>query len=140
MADSVNGGNSNPAGKPQEMSMEMRLLLAFLLMGAVMFFTPYLFKTETPQKKTGPAQTAQNAQSQTPAPATPAPEAPAPADEAKAETSAPVMPATVQQPQPPFVIDTARFRITFNNQGATVRSWQLKAFKGNDNKTLELTN
>ena len=42
MAESVNGGNSsNP---PKEMSMEVRLLLAFLLMGAVMFVTPYILQ------------------------------------------------------------------------------------------------
>ena len=28
--------------------MEVRLLIAFLLMGAVMFLTPYLFKTQNP--------------------------------------------------------------------------------------------
>ena len=47
MAETVNGGNSsNP---PKEMSMEMRLLLAFLLMGAVMFVTPYFFKSLAPE-------------------------------------------------------------------------------------------
>ena len=29
----------------KELSMEVRLLLAFLLMGAVMFLTPYFLKT-----------------------------------------------------------------------------------------------
>ena len=40
--------------------MEVRLLLAFLLMGAVMFLTPYLYKTPPPPqtaKKTTAAQT-----------------------------------------------------------------------------------
>jgi hypothetical protein len=36
MADPVNGGG-NQSQPPKEISMEMRLLLAFLLMGAVMF-------------------------------------------------------------------------------------------------------
>jgi len=39
MAESVNGGGG-PNQPPKEMSMEVRLLLAFLLMGAVMFLTP----------------------------------------------------------------------------------------------------
>ena len=47
MAESVNGGG-DPNQPPKEMSMEVRLLLAFLLMGAVMFLTPYLFKTVAP--------------------------------------------------------------------------------------------
>ena len=36
------------------MSMEVRLLLAFLLMGAVMFLTPYFYKSPPPVKKTTP--------------------------------------------------------------------------------------
>ena len=54
MSESVNGGSNNPAQPPKkEMSMEMRLLLAFLLMGAVMFLTPYIFPTpaKPPAKK-----------------------------------------------------------------------------------------
>ena len=43
MAETENsGGRGQP---PKEMSMEIRLLLAFLLMGAVMFLTPYFVKT-----------------------------------------------------------------------------------------------
>jgi len=44
MAEPVNGGSNTPAQPPKEMSMEVRLLLAFLLIGAVMFLTPYFFK------------------------------------------------------------------------------------------------
>ena len=43
MAESLSSGNS--AGQPpKDMSMETRLLLAFLLMGAVMFVTPYFLQ------------------------------------------------------------------------------------------------
>jgi YidC/Oxa1 family membrane protein insertase len=144
MADSVNDGNNNPAQKPKEMSMEVRLLLAFLLMGAVMFVTPYLFKSQTPpdaNKKAADNQVAQTVPAQKPdAAAQQAPAAPpaTPADTTAA--AAPTEKATAQQPLPPFVIETDRFRITFSNQGATVRSWQLRKYKGNDNKPLELTN
>ena len=48
MAESVNGGSKTPAQPPKEMSMEVRLLIAFLLMGAVMFLTPYFFKSQAP--------------------------------------------------------------------------------------------
>ena len=41
---------------------------------------------------------------------------------------------------PPFVIETDLYRVTFSNQGANVRSWLLKKYKGNDNKPLELVN
>ena len=41
MPEPVNGGSS--LKPPKEMSMEVRLLLAFLLMGAVMFLSQFLF-------------------------------------------------------------------------------------------------
>src|SRR5436190_21532386 len=60
MAESVNGGSNTPAQPPKEMSMEVRLLIAFLLMGAVMFVTPYFFKSQVPPpgKKDAAGQTA----------------------------------------------------------------------------------
>jgi len=48
--------------------MELRLLLAFILMGAVLFVTPYFYKTVTPPvKKTAPVAAKSDA-----APASPA--------------------------------------------------------------------
>src|SRR6476469_957879 len=46
MAEPVSGGPGNQS--PKEMSMEVRLLLAFVLMGAVMFVSQYFFKSQTP--------------------------------------------------------------------------------------------
>ncbi len=44
--------NSTPGGgKKKELSMEIRLLLAFLLMGLVLFLTPYIYKAPPPPKK-----------------------------------------------------------------------------------------
>ena len=121
------------------MSMEVRLLLAFLLMGVVMFVTPYFYKTPPPaknaqkttetQNEPGPAPTASPAAAETAAPVAPA-----------ASSAAPTEPATVAMSLPQVTIDTNLFRVTFSNQGATVRSWQLKKYKGNDNKPLELLN
>jgi len=117
------------------MSMEVRLLLAFLLFGVVMFLTPYIYKTPPPAKTGQKTTSAQSEPSQAPAsPATA--ETPTPA----AAASAPTEPATVAISLPPVAIDTDLFRVTFNNQGATVRNWQLKKFKGNDNKPLDLVN
>src|SRR5208283_2544499 len=126
-------------GSPKEMSMEVRLLLAFLLMGVVMFVTPYFYKTPPParnaqktsetQTEPGPAPTASPAAAETAAPVA-----------AAASSAAPTEPATVAMSLPQVTIDTNLFRVTFSNQGATVRSWQLKKYKGNDNKPLELLN
>jgi len=130
---------SDSGGSPKEMSMEVRLLLAFLLMGVVMFLTPYFYKTPPPGPKNGQKTTAaQNEPG-------PAPSAPSPAETPAASApatprAAPTEPATVAEALPPVVVDTNLFRVTFSNQGATVRSWQLKKYKGNDNKPLDLVN
>lgn len=137
MAEPVNGGSGNQP--PKEMSMEVRLLLAFILMGVVMFVSQYYFKSATPPPAPKSDKTAQTT------PVTPAAESkPAAApetapEEAKAEAAE--NPATTaQQSLPPLVIETDLYRVTLSNQGATVRSWLLKKFKGNDNKPLELVN
>lgn len=141
MAEPVTSGSSNPK-PPKEMSMEVRLLLAFVLMGLVVFLTPYFIKAPPkPVRQTAPAAATQPA---APGAANPAPAQPEAAAETAAEAAAtpeiPVPGATPQQPLPPFVIDTNLFRVVFSNQGATVRSWQLKKFKDNNDKPLELTN
>ena len=154
MAESVNGGSKTPAQPPKEMSMEVRLLIAFLLMGAVMFLTPYFFKSQAPPpvKKDAAGQTASQSPSAVPtapdgkptAEATagypPGPAPAAKAAEAAAETVPLPVGATPQKAEPAFVIETDLYKIAFSNQGGTVRSWQLKKTKGNDNKTLDLVN
>src|ERR1051326_5588441 len=97
MADSAKGGNGSSGQPPKELSMEIRLLLAFLLMGAVMFVTPYLpwFKTtpppgsKPPEVAVGSPGTAPGQPGTTPGqPPAAAPEAPAqPAPAAEASPS-----------------------------------------------------
>jgi YidC/Oxa1 family membrane protein insertase len=150
MAESVNGGSKTPAQPPKEMSMEVRLLIAFLLMGFVMFLTPYFFKSQVPPaaNKAAAGQTA--SQSTPGAPSTPGAQpaaeptaspaaAAAPAEE-EAVAAVPPVGATAQKAEPTLLIETDLYRIAFSNQGATVRSWQLKKAKGNDHKTLDLVN
>ena len=139
MAQTPNSDNQGTA--PKEMSMEIRLLLAFLLMGAVMFLSPYFFKSPpAPAKKTtAPASTAVQPKTETPAPGEMAASSPATAPAPAAEP-VPAANATPQQPQPAVIIDTDNYHVVFNNQGANVRSWELKNYKGNDGKPLELVN
>src|SRR6266478_8033019 len=112
MPESVNGGNNSPAQPPKkEMSMEMRLLLAFLLMGAVMFVTQLWFKPQEPppvQKRTEPSASAPKPGEPVPAVASP------PATTAEVAPPAPVAGATQQQPQPAIIIDTDLFRVVLN--------------------------
>ncbi|MBZ5620961.1 MAG: membrane protein insertase YidC [Acidobacteriia bacterium] len=133
------------------MSMEVRLLLAFLLMGVVMFVTPYFFKTTPPPGGKSPETTAIAPGGQPGQPAAP-PETAPPAATVETASAAPAgfpsAPATPQHPLPNFTLDTDVYRISFSNQGATVRSWLLKAtdakgrlkYKGNDGKPLDLVN
>jgi len=76
MADNQLQSNK-PGGK--ELSMEQRLLLAFVLMGLVLFLTPYFYKAPPPPPKTTIKSTDQNASTATKSAAV------APAEEGEAE-------------------------------------------------------
>src|SRR3954466_3985169 len=107
MAEPVNGGNGSKP--PKEMSMEVRLLLAFILMGAVMFVSQYFMKSQAPPPAQKTAQTTAKPADQPAAatPVVPAKDTPASTPEAKA---APAPGATPEQASPPFVIDTDLYR------------------------------
>jgi YidC/Oxa1 family membrane protein insertase len=123
-----------PGGKPgkkKELTMEMRLLLAFLLMGLVLFLTPYIYKAPPPPKKpVTPPASAQVAQDQKPATAAAAEAAPAEPAPGQIQSSA----------EQEFVIDTQIYRIHFSNRGAVVTSWMLKKYLDHTGKPLELVN
>jgi YidC/Oxa1 family membrane protein insertase len=137
MAEPVKDGGGNPA-QPKEMSMEMRLLLAFLLMGAVMFLFQYIYpQAPPPAQKKQAAPAAQEAPAPSPASTTPTPEKP------QAQAAAPAAPNPAATPAvvlPHLVIETDLYRIELSNQGGNIRSWQLKKWKGNDGKPLDLVN
>jgi len=116
--------------QPRELSMELRLLLAFLLMGVVLFLTPYFYQpAETPPTGEAPTQ-------ETPAP---------PVEEA---VVLPPAPESVEVPDVPgaisaeqeqnVVIETDVYRIVFSNRGAVVRSWVLKDYLDNNGDQLDL--
>ena len=131
MADSPNNPIQPSQQGKKELSMETRLLLAFLLMGLVLFLTPYIYKAPPPPPKQAAPVTAQQKQatqaekkSVTPA---------APASEA--------MPGQVQDTaEREFTVDTDIYRIKFSNRGAIVRSWVLKKYLDHSGKPLELVN
>jgi YidC/Oxa1 family membrane protein insertase len=120
-------------GKKKQLSMETRLLLAFLLMGLVLFLTPYIYKAPPPPKKpVAPAPTTQVAQEKKP----PA----APAAAAEAAPAAPV-PGQIQAgTEQEFIVDTDIYRIRFSNRGAAVDSWVVKKYLDHAGKPLELVN
>ena len=125
----------NKSGK-KELTMEQRLLLAFVLMGLVLFLTPYFYKTPPPAPKTTTPTSNQAA-------SPPAKAAAVPQPAAKALESAPSQPIPGQvegTSEQQFEIDTDIYHITLSNRGATVPSWVLKKYRDHAGKPLELMN
>ncbi len=134
MADIKNSPNPlNPQPEPQT---QWRLMLAFLLMGAVLFLTPYFYKSVVPEPPAKPAQTATEQSQPT---ATPAPAAEPSPTPWITLTKAPaaVVSAAAQET---FVVDTKVYRVVLSNQGGVVRSWVLKKYKDSVGQPLELVN
>ena len=132
MADS----NKQSGYTPQQVPMERNLLIAFVLIGVVMWISQTYFAS--PPKKPAPA--AQTVSQPAAGGAAPAAEAKAPVAEMPAAPLQPAPNATAEQALPHLVIQTDLYRVEFSNQGGTVRSWQLRRYRGSDGKPLELVN
>src|SRR6266404_7980022 len=138
MFDFLKSGETPGSGPPnnKEMSVEMRLLLAFILMGAVLFTTPYFFKAPpgpTPVKK---------AESTT-VPPTPSVAQVTPTNNQQPTTNNPAPSSTARvsaQKEETVTLDTDLYRIVFWNRGAVIQSWTLKKYKDSANKPLEVVN
>jgi YidC/Oxa1 family membrane protein insertase len=126
---------TKPGGK-KELSMETRLLIAFLLMGIVLFVTPYLYK---------PAPGPQSKSNVTPQKAEQVTKPPSPGDNV-AEAAKPAAPDIAPpgqvkgEKEDTFTVDTKLYRIVFSNKGAVVKSWTLKSYQDLNGKPLELVN
>jgi YidC/Oxa1 family membrane protein insertase len=122
----------------KEIPMEMRLLLAFVLMGLVLYLTPRLYKQPPPPPE------AQPGASQTQA------VLPGKTGETAKEAARPAPPPLAPAAQVPgqiqangeqdFTIDTDLFQVKFSNRGAVVESWILKKYKDSANQPLDLVN
>ena len=121
--------------------MEQRLLLAFVLMGLVLFLTPYFYKAPPPPaKKTAPATTRTDSDTnrQLKAP-------PRAIGGASRCSPNPPQPNRCPDrlrllPSSSLIIDTDIYHITLSNRGGTVRSWILKKYRDKQGKPLELIN
>lgn len=136
MFDFLKSGGTPGAGPPgkNELSVEMRLLLAFILMGGVLFTTPYFFKAPPP-----PPAPAKKAES-TPAPPAPEQKAAQPASTAETTASASSAEKIAAQKEETVTLDTDLYRIVFGNRGAVVHSWTLKKHLDSNHKPLEVVN
>ena len=131
MADSQGTTPGSPGGGKQ-LSMEIRLLIAFLLMGAVLFVTPYFYKNSPPPAQKQPAKT-------TAVPPKPAEQAPPPPP-ASTPAAAPSAPVTNAGTERTFTVNTRLYQIRFSNRGGVVQSWTLKQFRDRAGKPLQLVN
>jgi YidC/Oxa1 family membrane protein insertase len=115
------------------------MLLAFLLVFAVIFATPYFYKLISPPAPEKPAAVSSaNAKKTAPDAVKPAA---APTVAAAAAPSSPDVPTpAAASAREFFVIDTDLYHIIFSNEGATVKSWTLKEYKDGNGKPLELVN
>jgi len=143
MGEPLNGKKTPGGGK--EMSMETRLLLAFGLMGLVLFATQYFLPKPVPPPADKKAAAAPAAAPQAAA----APESAAPpqsAPPAKAKAAAPksgaeAAPArVVAEKEEIHILETDVYRIVFANRGAAVRSWVLKRYRDSEGKPVDLVN
>ncbi|MCE5310944.1 MAG: membrane protein insertase YidC [Acidobacteriales bacterium] len=139
MSDPANNPNQPaPPKEKKNLSMETRLIIAFVLMGAVLFLTPYIYKPAQPL----PPAKAPAAKSVTQVPAAPSSQsvpAQAAAPKAKVQPVKAVKPVVAEQEET-VLVDTALYKVQFSNRGAVVRSWVLKKFTDNAGKQLELVN
>ena len=131
-------GSSQPKkpGDPEGLSMEKRLLLAFALMGVVLFATQYFFKPPVPPRPPTAEQTSKEP-SKVPEPAAAAVAPAAPAVNTPAASALPQVAASKDET---YTIETDVYRIVFANRGGVVKSWELKHYKDSNGKPLELVN
>jgi YidC/Oxa1 family membrane protein insertase len=113
---------------PGEMSMETRLLLAFLLMGVVMFLTPYFYP---PQPPPDAKRTQEKTEAKTAA------VAPAEAPAAEPASVVPVAGTVAAAQEETVVVETGLYRVELSNRGAVVRSWKLKQYRDHAGNPVE---
>ena len=127
-----------PSKNGKELPNEVRMLLAFVLMGIILVATPWVYKRlgiVTPQpaapmnvRRRSPHQRAK------PPPRGPYRSAAALSPAAAAERTA------VAESSESEWTSIHLYHVIFSNRGAVVKSWTLKNFKDSDNKPLELVN
>jgi YidC/Oxa1 family membrane protein insertase len=129
--------NPNQPRKPKkDLTMEVRLIIAFVLMGIVLFVSPLFFKTPpTPPRP------------QTPPTVNPAPNPEEPKKPDAPKPDAPQQAATTdhefigpQAPPSTITVETRLYVVKLSNAGGVVTSWVLKDFKDSEGKRLELVN
>ena len=113
------------------------MVLAFVLMGLILFGSQWLYKKLGYAVTPPVAETKQSDTKAKPAagqPATPPTEASASA------ASTQSVAATAAAAESEWTLDTSVYHVVFTNRGAAVKSWTLRKFQDNKMKPLELVN
>jgi YidC/Oxa1 family membrane protein insertase len=125
----------------KELTMETRLLIAFVLMGLVLMVSQYFMKpppAPAPADKPGVAKSepeksgAEKSEAAIPSPAQQR------ATQVSGEVSGAVSREVKAESEQTVTVDTQRFHVVFSNRGAVVRNWVLKDYKDGDGKPLDL--
>ncbi len=129
----------NTPPKKKELSSELRMVLAFALMGLILFGTQWLYK-RLGYATTPPVET-KSTQTKAPVAANKAADSRSAIDASLAAGG----PDAVSQPvvasnEAEFALDTSVFHIVFTNRGAAVKSWTLRKFQDSHGNALELVN
>ena len=134
-------GLGSKFGLKKDLPMEARLLLAFVLMGLVIFATPYFYKLVLPPPPPAKKNPATSTAVGSPAPgsviaAVASQTAPAPVVTPGSPSSSAVAAAKEET----TIVDTDVYRVVLSNRGAVVQSWTLKNYKDRTGKPLEVVN
>jgi YidC/Oxa1 family membrane protein insertase len=125
----------------KEMSMEVRLLIAFGLMGLVLLVSQYFIKPAPAPTatKAGAAKSAQPVTAEAVLKPEPAPTpTPTPATATAAAKATEAVPEVKASAEETITVDTDLFHVVFSNRGAVVTSWVLKDYKDHAGKPLDL--
>ena len=134
--------------KTKELPNEVRMLLAFGLMGIILVATPFVYRKlgiqpEEPAKvadgKTSDAKTGDK-NGVSPAAQKPASSPASATTPVSAQGGQPAASIAGAAAEESFSLDTSVYHVEFSNQGAIIRSWTLKKFKDSAGKPLELVN
>lgn len=132
--------NLNQPGPKKQLSTEMRLLIAFALMGIVLFATPYFFKSVAPPPAPKKAATTQQQNPVPEAPAVPTAAKPDKGKKAEANAETPAAEQVAALKEENFVVETDFYEVVFSNRGAVVQQWILKKYTDDNGKPLDLVN
>jgi YidC/Oxa1 family membrane protein insertase len=136
----------------KELSNEVRMLIAFALMGAILVVTPWAYRKlgitppPTAEQKTAAGQNS-GAKTLNPADKAAASTAsgtpmatPVPPPGENSPSSEPVEGAVSAGSAQEYTLDSDLYHVVFSNRGASVKSWTLKKFNDSAGKPLELVN